>query len=189
MEINQHRQAARNKAFQALLFGQKAQVRVSPDICFSFAEDPRIYAYSAAYRGRYEFRKHYYPEIGDLEGKGEEFECAQFIDGLDEIDFWVRNPVRRPGRSFWLQTSTDKFYPDFVCKLKDGRTAVVEYKGGHLMNYGRQGVTGTVCLSCRPIKIMQRFKGRCPMLKCPASPYVFLPRRAQCCRPIDKRRP
>jgi type III restriction enzyme len=134
MEINQHRQAARNKAFQALLFGQKAQVRVSPDICFSFAEDPRIYAYSAAYRGRYEFRKHYYPEIGDLEGKGEEFECAQFIDGLDEIDFWVRNPVRRPGRSFWLQTSTDKFYPDFVCKLKDGRTAVVEYKGGHLMN-------------------------------------------------------
>ncbi|MCI5137409.1 MAG: restriction endonuclease subunit R, partial [Candidatus Electrothrix sp. AR1] len=57
-----------------------------------------------------------------------------FIDGLDEIDFWVRNPVRRPGRSFWLQTSTDKFYPDLVCKLKDGRTAVVEYKGDHLRN-------------------------------------------------------
>lgn len=133
-KINQHRQAARNTAYQALLFGQKAQVKVSPDICFSFAEDPRHYAYSGVYKGRYEFRKHYYPEIGDLEGKGEEFECAQFIDGLDEIDFWVRNPARRPGRSFWFQTSTDKFYPDFVCKLKDGRTMVVEYKGGHLLN-------------------------------------------------------
>lgn len=46
----------------------------------------------------------------------------------------MRNPVRRPGQSFWLQTSTDKFYPDFVCKLKDGRILVVEYKGGHLWN-------------------------------------------------------
>ncbi len=46
------------------------------------------------------------PEIGDLEAQGEEFECAQFIDQLDEVEFWVRNPVRRPGHSFWLQTST-----------------------------------------------------------------------------------
>lgn len=30
---------------------------------------------------------------------------------------------------FWLQTATDKFYPDFVCRLKDGRLLVVEYKG------------------------------------------------------------
>jgi len=41
----------------------------------------------------------------------------------------MRNTVRRPGQSFWLQTSTDKFYPDFVCKLKDDRVLVVEYKG------------------------------------------------------------
>ncbi|MGB8992088.1 MAG: hypothetical protein WCD80_08545 [Desulfobaccales bacterium] len=41
---------------------------------------------------------------------------------------------RRPSHAFWLQTSTDKFYPDFVCKLKDGRYLVVEYKGEHLMN-------------------------------------------------------
>ncbi|HEY5504781.1 MAG TPA: hypothetical protein VIK28_06455, partial [Sedimentisphaerales bacterium] len=34
--------------------------------------------------------------------------------------------------SFWLQTSTDKFYPDFVAQLKDSRILVVEYKGGHL---------------------------------------------------------
>lgn len=31
--------------------------------------------------------------------------------------------------SFRLQTSTDWFYPDFVCRLDDGRSLVVEYKG------------------------------------------------------------
>ena len=133
-KINQHRQDTWHKVYQSLLFGEKAEVTVTPDICFSYAADPREYVYSKVYRGRYKFKKHYYPEIGDLEEKGEEFECAQFIDQLDEVEFWVRNPVRRPGHSFWLQTSTDKFYPDFVCKLKDKRVAVVEYKGGHLWN-------------------------------------------------------
>jgi type III restriction enzyme len=28
----------------------------------------------------------------------------------------------------WLQTSTDRFYPDFVGRLKDGRVFAVEYK-------------------------------------------------------------
>lgn len=69
-----------------------------------------------------------------MESQGEEFECAQFIDQLEEVELWVRNPVRRPGHSLWLQTSTDKFYPDFVCELKDGRVLVVEYKGVHLWN-------------------------------------------------------
>ena len=44
------------------------------------------------------------------------------------MDYWIRNLSREPEFSFWLQTSTDKFYPDFVCKLKDGRILVVEYK-------------------------------------------------------------
>jgi len=133
-KIDLFRHENHQKIYQLLLFGEKAEVTVTPDICFSYAADPRRYAYSKAYRGRYEFTKHYYPAIGDLEENGEEFECAQVIDRLDEVEFWVRNPVRRPGQSFWLQTSTDKFYPDFVCKLKDGRVLVVEYKGGHLLN-------------------------------------------------------
>lgn len=133
-KIDLHRQDNRNKVYQLLLFGDDTEVSVSPELCFSFAADPREYAYSKTYSGRYEFKKHYYPAIGDLEDKGEEFECAQFIDQMDEVDFWVRNPARRPNASFWLQTSTDKFYPDFVCKLKDGRLLVVEYKGGHLLN-------------------------------------------------------
>ena len=46
------------------------------------------------------------------------------------MKYWVRN-LAGPGRensSFWLQTATDKFYPDFVCELIDGRQLVVEYK-------------------------------------------------------------
>jgi len=38
-----------------------------------------------------------------------------------------RNLVRSDS-SFWLQTSSDKFYPDFVAILKDGRFLVLEYK-------------------------------------------------------------
>ena len=71
----------------------------------------------------------YYPRVGDLQAYGEEFECAQYIDQLPEVKYWVRNIEQRAQHSFWLQTSTDKFYPDFVCLLNDGRVLVVEYKG------------------------------------------------------------
>ena len=59
---------------------------------------------------------------------GEEAECALFLDLLEEVRFWVRN-LERDDCSFWLQTSTDKFYPDFVAELTDGRFLAVEYKG------------------------------------------------------------
>jgi len=54
--------------------------------------------------------------------------CAVFLDRLDEVTFWVRNIARRPS-SFALQISTGAFYPDFVCRLHDGRFLVVKYKG------------------------------------------------------------
>jgi type III restriction enzyme len=62
------------------------------------------------------------------EADGEEFDCALHISRLPQVDTWVRNTDRQKG-SFWLQTSTDKFYPDFVARLTDGRILVVEYKG------------------------------------------------------------
>ena len=40
--------------------------------------------------------------------------------------------LQRDQFAFWLQTRTDKFYPDFVAKLRDGRFLAVEFKGGHL---------------------------------------------------------
>ena len=41
----------------------------------------------------------------------------------------MRNLEREPKLSFWIQTSTDKFYPDFLAKLKNGKFLAVEYKG------------------------------------------------------------
>ncbi len=41
---------------------------------------------------------------------------------------WRRGPPQ-PQCVFWLPTSSDYFYPDFVAELKDGRVLVVEYKG------------------------------------------------------------
>lgn len=67
--------------------------------------------------------------IGELKSDGEEFECAVFLDELPGVKTWVRNLERRADSSFWLQTSTDKFYPDFVALLMDGRILVVESKG------------------------------------------------------------
>jgi type III restriction enzyme len=45
------------------------------------------------------------------------------------IEFWVRNLVRKPCSSFFLQTAEGRFYPDFVCRLPGGTLLVVEYKG------------------------------------------------------------
>jgi type III restriction enzyme len=93
------------------------------------------YEPSWLYEGGFQFQKHYFgPKPGELEeltqgGKlKEEFQCAQFLDGLPEMKFWTRN-LSGKATSFRLQTSTDWFYPDFVCQLVDGRTLVVEYKG------------------------------------------------------------
>ena len=73
------------------------------------------------------FRKHLFPEVGELKGGGEEWDCACFLDSMPEVEVWVRNLDQRDN-SFGLQTSSDKFYPDFVCRLTDGRIMVVEYK-------------------------------------------------------------
>ena len=70
-----------------------------------------------------------FPVIGELKSDGEEFDCAVYLDEHDAVVRWVRNLERRPDGSFWLQTSTDKFYPDFIAELTDGRILVVEYKG------------------------------------------------------------
>jgi type III restriction enzyme len=122
-KIDTHRQAARNQAYQQLLLPE-SPLEVTPELCFTY--DPYRYP-CTPYRGSYQFFKHFYPEVGGFDS-GEEEACAIVIDTLPKVDAWVRNPDRGT-RAFWLQTSSDKFYPDFVCKLQDGRFLVVEYKG------------------------------------------------------------
>jgi type III restriction enzyme len=92
-----------------------------------FTFDPYNYPSSNIDERSATFNKHYYKLVDLL--NGEEYAFAKWIDGLEEVEFWVRNIDRNPQHSFWLQTSTDKFYPDFIVKLKSGKILVIEYKG------------------------------------------------------------
>ncbi|MFD0726245.1 DEAD/DEAH box helicase [Lysobacter brunescens] len=99
---------------------------------FSFRFDPHAYPARWLYEGKYRFRRHYYPRPGELKPEidAEETACAIALDQLPQVRFWVRNLERQPSHAFWLPTSTDRFYPDFVAQLDDGRLFVIEYKGG-----------------------------------------------------------
>ncbi|HEX8964512.1 MAG TPA: DEAD/DEAH box helicase family protein [Rhodocyclaceae bacterium] len=122
------RNKARYQGLQLALLGPDPRGCVSADFSFQFGRG--MYpARPPYYRGRYRFLKHYYGIIGDLKGQGEEYDCAVAIDELPEVKHWVRNLPRFPEFSFWLPTATDRFYPDFVAELSDGRLLVVEYKG------------------------------------------------------------
>ncbi len=85
------------------------------------------------YSGRYQFNKHFYPVQAELKDGGEEFFCAQLLDNHAKVKHRVRNLTTAPC-GFGLATSKGHFYPDFVAELQDGRIAVVEYKGAHLVN-------------------------------------------------------
>lgn len=129
-KINDARKAAYVKGYQACMFGASAIAIVEPSaFLFTFPAD---YPANLLYDGPIGFDKHFYPRIGIM--NGEEADCAQAIDRNPLVKFWVRNLERQQRHSFWLPTSTDKFYPDFVAKLNDGRLLVIEYKGSHLAN-------------------------------------------------------
>ena len=86
------------------------------------------YAYDSIYCGFTELPKHFFPQIGNLKGDGEEFECALFLaTQLEGVKFWVRN-VERKKTAFSLQTASDRFYPDFLCQMENGAVLAVEYK-------------------------------------------------------------
>jgi type III restriction enzyme len=126
--IAQHRAVRETQAYQRALLPQSGlEFATSADVGLTF--DENRYGYNQPYKGPVQFEKHFCRVVGDLEESGEEHECAIYLDRLPEVRTWIRNTSRQP-HSFWLQTSTDRFYPDFVCLLTDGRILVVEYKGG-----------------------------------------------------------
>lgn len=122
----------RRAAFQQSLVEAAALPRLDDHFAFRF--DSQAYPARWDYAGRYRFLKHYYPKPGELKPEidAEETACAIAIDQMPQVKWWVRNLEKQPTHSFWLPTSTDRFYPDFVAELEDGRLFVVEYKGGHL---------------------------------------------------------
>ena len=130
-KINQAREKAKGQAYQESLFGEdKSRVEVDWDNGFKFGGN--MYYDVAKYSGNFRFQKSFLGEnkVPDFDGK-EEFACAQIIDSLPEVNYWIRNVSRNPN-SFKLPTSSDYFYPDFIVVLNDGRLLVIEYKGTHL---------------------------------------------------------
>ncbi len=128
--IRLYRKEAQRAGYQACLFGAESKACVSDEFMYHF--EPSHYpSRPPYYSGRYKFQKHYFPQnlIEDLKATGEEFECAKAIDGIPEVKHWIRNLVRRDQASFWLPLAHNKFYPDFICELNDGRMLIVEYKG------------------------------------------------------------
>ena len=132
-KIDDFRQQERRLAYQRYLFAPAAKPTVSFDSAFVFREG--IYRDERRYRGHWQPAKHFlgrhFVPAFDGASDGEEFQCAQVIDSLPEVRFWLRNVARHP-ESFWLPTASGRFYPDFVAKLEDDRLLVVEYKGAHI---------------------------------------------------------
>ena len=128
--IARHRAVREASAFQRALFPESG-LEFATSSEHALHLDERRYSYHQPYRGAVTFQRHAFRVIGDLEPRGEEFDCAVHLDRLPAVKAWVRNTARQPG-SFWLQTSTDRFYPDFIAELHDGRYLALEYKGAHL---------------------------------------------------------
>lgn len=114
---------------ERLLFELPDAAVVEPAHVFRF--DPNIYPVSAYYAGSLRFPKHYYPRPAAM--NGEEAECAQALEFNGAVRRWVRNVERQPDAAVWFATATDRFYPDFVAELADGRVLVLEYKGADRM--------------------------------------------------------
>jgi type III restriction enzyme len=129
--IAQHRDVRELTAFQqAVMFPQSGlEFETSADQALLFEEAQ--YSYNQPYKGPTAFTKHFARVVGDLEAQGEEYDCAVYLDRHPDVKVWARNTVRQPN-SFWLQSSPNRFYPDFACQLNDGRLLVVEYKGAML---------------------------------------------------------
>ena len=126
---------AKRKALEELLFVDDSNAFVDAAATHLFS--PYKYPYTYRYEGL-PLPHHFYPVIGNLHNKGEEYQCARTIANTRGIKTWIRNLSGEPEASFWIQTATDKFYPDFVCKLTNGKNLVVEYKAA---SYGDKADT------------------------------------------------
>ena len=122
--IERHRKDAARQQYNLLLLPDAlTPVIVDPTVVFSFPLTQ--YPAPSLYAGPIVYQRHYYKMPADM--NGDESKCAAEIDKHPKVRYWVRN-LTRDDVSFWLQTSTDKFYPDFVALLDDGRVVAIEFK-------------------------------------------------------------
>ena len=128
--IADYRREHRASTARKFLLDPGAPVQALSNEAFVFRHG--MYDSQPTYRGPIGFTKHFLDRVPAFDGKsdGEEARCAQVLDSLKFVKHWVRNVASHPA-SFWLQTSTQRTYPDFVAELADGRFFVVEYKGAN----------------------------------------------------------
>jgi len=122
-----HRQRLRQEGFAAALMDTSA-FSCEPSQHFAFGPEDE---YSPSALAPAIYQKHRYTRVGTM--NSEELQVAQALDGLPSVVEWVRNLEHSRITCFWLQASLQAFFPDFVVRLSDGRTLVVEYKGAHLV--------------------------------------------------------
>ncbi|GMO54274.1 MAG: hypothetical protein Ta2C_07310 [Candidatus Endomicrobiellum trichonymphae] len=127
-KIGKYRTEAYVKAYRDLFVSLSQNIETKSSFLFKFGQE---YQPLSIYEGTTKFNKHLYEHIGAM--NKEEENCAAVIDSLEEVKYWARN-IERSNYSFFLPTSTDRFYPDFIALLTDGRILAVEYKGGHLLS-------------------------------------------------------
>lgn len=125
--IDEHRIRAQRATYQEVLFENKGpKVECRPEVVFEFPRGLGRYPAPTTYDGPIVYRHHYYSNVGAMDP--EESRCAALIDGHPNVQHWVRN-LTSGLFAFRLPLADRGFYPDFVARLKDGRVAVVEYKG------------------------------------------------------------
>lgn len=132
LRIAELREAAGQRTFGQRVLDGGWELQAGP--AYEFRFEPHGYPVSGTkrYTGRFQFPKHFYPVLSDLQDGGEEMLCALAIEQHPRVRRWVRNLDSDPTYGFWLPTASSRFYPDFVCELMDGRLAVIEYKGDQL---------------------------------------------------------
>lgn len=121
----QIREAARS------LFASEGERRLETTFDLPFAVTEQNYApYSRYTDGPFTYNKHAFELIGSM--GNEESQCAKKIDDHSNVKRWLRNLEHESAGGFSLPLSPGRFFPDFIAELKDGRIALVEYKGQHL---------------------------------------------------------
>ena len=128
--LRKHRETRRERGFQQSLEGMLGGMRLETNATDALEISESNYQPHELCENIH-FKRHLFPgKVGKFDS-GEEKECAMHIDSLlKDPEVWLRNLSGDDAHSFWLPTSRDLFYPDFVIRLNDGRILVVEYKGG-----------------------------------------------------------
>jgi type III restriction enzyme len=130
-KISGARENAGGKAFHLTFLDKQSRTMLDWNNGFTFKDG--IYDGEAFQPpGKYAYEKHFLGQhkIPAFDSDEEQL-CAQVIDQLDSVKYWLRNAANHDN-SFSLPVKSGRFYPDFIAELNDGRVLAVEYKGHHL---------------------------------------------------------